>query len=112
MKTASDIFNKKNRTRREVTVEEWGITLKVRPLSFNRMMELSKDAKLSDGNEVTYDRDVIVTTIIECCLDADGEQFFTEAHRDDLLQEDFPLVLDLFKGIMASAVSKEDAAKN
>jgi hypothetical protein len=111
MKTANDIFNNKNRQRRQVEVPEWGVTLKVRSLSFDRMMQLSREAKI-DGESVTYDKDVIVTTILECCLNDEGEQFFTEEHRDNLLAEDFDIVLNLFKGIMNTAGSKEEAEKN
>lgn len=111
MKTASDVFNKANRKRREVEVPEWDITLKVRSLSFDRMMQLSKEAKL-DGESVTYDKDVIVTTIIECCLNDQGDQFFSEEHRANLLEEDFDVVLSLFKNIMNSAATKEEAEKN
>lgn len=110
-KTADDIFNNKTRQRKSVFVPEWDIELKVRMLSFDRMMQLSKDAKL-DGEKVTYDRDVIVTTIIECCLTDEGQPFFEERHREQLLAEDFDVVLGLFKGIMSAAGSKEEAVKN
>lgn len=112
MKTADQIFDKKARQRKEVEVAEWGVTLRVRPLSFDRMMALSKEAQIHEDDRMTYDKDVIVTTIIECCLDQNNEQFFQEHHREHLLQEDFPVVLNLFKDIMKSAASKEEAEKN
>ena len=112
-KTADDIFKSKARTRPVIDVAEWGVKLRVRKMSFERMMEISKNAGAVDGNNVTFDKDDVVTTIIECTWQETADApFFEERHREQLLEEDFDVVLGVFREIMKLNGSKEEAEKN
>lgn len=111
--TADDIFKKSKRERPVINVPEWGVKLRVRKMSFARMMEISKNAKSISDENVTFDKDDVVDTIIALTWQEDkDEPFFESRHRDALLDEDFDVVLRVFKEIMQLNGSKEEAEKN
>jgi hypothetical protein len=111
--TADQIFKRANRAQPVIQVEAWGVDLRVRKISFERMMEISANAQNINGAEVTFDKDKVVDTIIQCtwCIDSD-EPFFEERHKEQLLEEDFDVVLYVFREIMKLNGNKEDAEKN
>jgi|SRR5690554_708195 len=112
--TADDIFKRSNRERPVIDVPEWGVKLRVRKMSFERMMEISRNATNVTDTGATFDKDHVVDAIIELSWKEDADEpFFEERHREHLLQEDFDIVLYVFKEIMRfNTKSKEEAEKN
>lgn len=112
MKTANDIFKNRTKNRKSIEVPEWGVTLKLRKLSFDRMMELAKSVQGIEGNNVTYNAEDVVEVIIQCTTDEQGNQFFTEEHKQDLLDEEFDVIIRIFREIMKASGDKTEAEKN
>lgn len=102
----------KQRNLRPIEIEEWGVTLYARKASFAKMMEMSKNVKNIEGNSVTFDTDEVIDTLIEYICDDKGAAVFTEKHRDTLAAEDFSIIIRLYKGVVNSQSTVEDAAKN
>lgn len=108
-----DILKKsKKRNLKAIEIPEWETTLYARKASFAKMMELSKNVKAIEGNSVTFDTDEVIDTIIEYICDEQGAAVFTEAHRADLAGEDFAIIIKLYRGVVDSQGTIEDAGKN
>lgn len=112
MKTANDIFSNRKQNRKSIEVPEWDVTLYLRKLSFDRMMELAKSVQDIEGNNVTYNAEDVVDVIIQCAIDADGNQFFGAEHKQNLLDEEFDVIIRIFREIMKASGDKAEAEKN
>lgn len=108
-----DILKKsKTRNLKPIEIKEWDTTLYARKASFAKMMELSKNVKAIEGNSVSFDTDEVIDTIIEYICDDKGQCVFNESHRQSLAEEDFAIIIKLYRGVVDGQGTIEGAGKN
>jgi len=58
-------------------VEEWGVTLYIRPIRYNRRADFREILENADDDSVAAQEDFSMSMIIETCEDEDGNKLFT-----------------------------------